>query len=84
MAKSSTTIVHTIREFGRCLNSCLLSIILGESYLRLLAHLPFGRTFPETYPEFLTKDHLAVGYINWTKKYGIVSSNLALVTQYLC
>ncbi|PVH73674.1 FAD/NAD(P)-binding domain-containing protein [Cadophora sp. DSE1049] len=39
--------------------------------IREFAHLPFDRTFPERYPEFLTKDDLAEGYINWTKKYGI-------------
>lgn len=38
---------------------------------REYAHLPFERTFPEIYPEWLAKDDLAEGYQNWVKKYGI-------------
>jgi hypothetical protein len=37
------------------------------------AHLPFDRTFPPHYPQYLTKDDLAQGYLDWSKKYGIVS-----------
>jgi hypothetical protein len=79
MTDSSIAIVHTIREFGTCL--CWL-VILGESYLRFSGHLPFDRTFPDSYPEFLTKDHLADGYLRWTRKYGIVSGNLASTARY--
>lgn len=37
------------------------------------AHLPFERTFPSTYQEFLTKDDLAKGYREWVNKFEIVS-----------
>lgn len=83
MAEISTEIVHTIREFGKCLGSFRPLLMLRESYLWLSAHLPFDRTFPESYPEFLTKDDLAEGYIKWTKKYGVVSRNLGFVTRHL-
>ncbi|KAL3481715.1 flavin-containing monooxygenase [Aspergillus californicus] len=39
--------------------------------VREYAHLPFERTFGDDYQEFLTKDDLADGYAQWTKKYGI-------------
>ncbi|KAF7552096.1 hypothetical protein G7Z17_g4525 [Cylindrodendrum hubeiense] len=39
--------------------------------VREFAHLPFDRTFPSTYREFLTKDDLASGYHNWANKYDI-------------
>ncbi|KPM39840.1 hypothetical protein AK830_g6729 [Neonectria ditissima] len=39
--------------------------------VREFAHLPFDRTFPASYPEFLTKDNLASGYRNWATKYDI-------------
>jgi cation diffusion facilitator CzcD-associated flavoprotein CzcO len=35
--------------------------------------LPFDRTFPDSYPEYLTKNDLATGYSNWVKKFNIVS-----------
>ncbi|EXJ57737.1 uncharacterized protein A1O5_12527 [Cladophialophora psammophila CBS 110553] len=35
------------------------------------SHLPFDRTFPPHYPQYLTKDDLAQGYLDWAKKYGI-------------
>lgn len=38
---------------------------------REYAHLPFDRTFPSTYQEFLTKDDLARGYAAWVEKFGI-------------
>ncbi|EXJ68682.1 uncharacterized protein A1O5_08476 [Cladophialophora psammophila CBS 110553] len=34
-------------------------------------HLPFDRTFPLPYQEFLTKYDLASGYKDWVKKFGI-------------
>ncbi|KAJ5951535.1 uncharacterized protein N7479_009948 [Penicillium vulpinum] len=34
-------------------------------------HLPFYRTFPGTYREFLTKDDLAQGYKEWVDRLGI-------------
>ncbi|OAP55015.1 hypothetical protein AYL99_10715 [Fonsecaea erecta] len=34
-------------------------------------HLPFERTFDETYPLYLTKFDLARGYQQWASKYGI-------------
>ncbi|OAL23978.1 hypothetical protein AYO22_06002 [Fonsecaea multimorphosa] len=34
-------------------------------------HLPFERTFDETYPLYLTKFDLARGYQQWVSKYGI-------------
>ena len=37
------------------------------------AHLPFERTFPSTYQEWLTKGDLAEGYRRWAKNYDIVS-----------
>ena len=38
---------------------------------REYSHLPFDRTFPSSYQEFLTKDDLARGYRDWVKKYDI-------------
>lgn len=38
---------------------------------REYAHLPFDRTFPDHYQEYLTKDDLAQGYKNWVAKFGI-------------
>ncbi|KAF2703732.1 FAD/NAD(P)-binding domain-containing protein [Pleomassaria siparia CBS 279.74] len=38
---------------------------------RQYSHLPFNRTFPSTYQEWLTKDDLAQGYQDWVKRYGI-------------
>jgi thioredoxin reductase len=38
---------------------------------REYAHLPFDRTFPAHYQEWLTKDDLAQGYRDWTSKFGI-------------
>ncbi|KIV77303.1 hypothetical protein PV11_09110 [Exophiala sideris] len=35
------------------------------------SHLPFDRTFPPHYPEYLSKDDLAQGYLEWSKKFGI-------------
>jgi thioredoxin reductase len=35
------------------------------------AHLPFDRTFPAHYQEWLTKDELAQGYRDWVFKFGI-------------
>lgn len=51
--------------------------------IREYAHLPFNRTFPNSYQEFLTKDDLAQGYIDWARKYGIdkhVLTETALVS----
>ncbi|KAH8652009.1 hypothetical protein BGZ61DRAFT_374837 [Ilyonectria robusta] len=39
--------------------------------VREFAHLPFERTFPASYPEFLPKDDLASGYRKWASKYDI-------------
>lgn len=45
------------------------------------SHLPFDRTFPPSYPEFLTKDNLAQGYQDWVNKYDInVSLKTALIS----
>jgi thioredoxin reductase len=38
---------------------------------REYAHLPFDRTFPDNYQEYLTKDDLAQGYKDWVAKFGI-------------
>jgi cation diffusion facilitator CzcD-associated flavoprotein CzcO len=38
---------------------------------REYAHLPFDRTFPAHYQEWLTKDDLAQGYRDWVSKFGI-------------
>lgn len=38
---------------------------------REYAHLPFDRTFPSTYQDWLTKDDLAQGYKDWVLKFGI-------------
>ena len=38
---------------------------------REYGHLPFDRTFPLPYQEFLTKYDLARGYKDWTEKFGI-------------
>ncbi|KAJ5154649.1 Flavin-containing monooxygenase [Penicillium coprophilum] len=35
------------------------------------SHLPFDRTFPDTYQRFLTKKDLAKGYQDWVAKFGI-------------
>ncbi|KAK7906304.1 hypothetical protein LTR67_001030 [Exophiala xenobiotica] len=48
--------------------------------VREFAHLPFERTFPSTYQEWLTKYDLAEGYQRWAKKYGI---NIFLSTSLL-
>ncbi|KIW95797.1 uncharacterized protein Z519_02861 [Cladophialophora bantiana CBS 173.52] len=39
--------------------------------IREFAHLPFERTFPATYQEFLTKDDLAKGFREWAAKFDI-------------
>ncbi|KIW56390.1 hypothetical protein PV05_05055 [Exophiala xenobiotica] len=39
--------------------------------VREFAHLPFERTFPATYQEFLTKDDLAKGFREWAAKFDI-------------
>ncbi|KAI9693499.1 MAG: hypothetical protein M1820_009235 [Bogoriella megaspora] len=39
--------------------------------IREYSHLPFDRTFPESYQEFLTTGDLAKGYRDWVAKYGI-------------
>lgn len=39
--------------------------------IREYAHLPFDRTFPDHYQEWLTKDDLAQGYKDWVAKFGI-------------
>ncbi|KAF2796703.1 FAD/NAD(P)-binding domain-containing protein [Melanomma pulvis-pyrius CBS 109.77] len=39
--------------------------------IREFAHLPFDRTFPDTYGEWLTKDEMAQGYKTWATKYDI-------------
>ena len=61
-------IVHTTRE------SCKRGVSLRNRSTSncSTAHLPFDRTFPSTYPQYLTKDHLACGYSDWAKKFGIV------------
>ncbi|KAH9213912.1 putative flavin-containing monooxygenase [Leptodontidium sp. 2 PMI_412] len=38
---------------------------------RNYAHLPFERTFPPEFQQYLTKDELAMGYHAWVKKFGI-------------
>jgi thioredoxin reductase len=38
---------------------------------REYAHLPFDRTFPSHYQDWLTKDDLAQGYKDWVSKFGI-------------
>ena len=38
---------------------------------REYSHLPFNRTFPSEYQEWLTKDDLARGYQDWVKKFDI-------------
>ncbi|ORY17305.1 putative flavin-containing monooxygenase [Clohesyomyces aquaticus] len=38
---------------------------------RQYSHLPFNRTFPSHYQEWLTKDDLARGYKDWVKTYNI-------------
>lgn len=38
---------------------------------REYSHLPFDRTFPLPYQEFLTKNDLAKGYKDWVDKFGI-------------
>lgn len=49
--------------------------------IREFAHLPFERTFPkDSYPEFLTKDMLSVGYKKWAQTYGI---NIWCSTKFL-
>ena len=40
------------------------------------AHLPFDRTFPDSYPDYLPKNDLATGYSDWAKKYNIVRTPL--------
>ena len=35
------------------------------------SHLPFNRTFPSHYPQYLGKDDLARGYSDWAHDYGI-------------
>ncbi|KAK5206340.1 hypothetical protein LTR41_007778 [Exophiala xenobiotica] len=35
------------------------------------SHLPFNRTFPSHYPQYLGKDDLARGYSDWARHYGI-------------
>jgi hypothetical protein len=37
-------------------------------------HLPFDRTFPLPYQEFLTKYDLARGYRDWVRKFGVESN----------
>ena len=37
-----------------------------------IAHLPFDRTFPSKYPQYLTKEDLARGYSEWADRFGIV------------
>ncbi|KIY01279.1 uncharacterized protein Z520_02831 [Fonsecaea multimorphosa CBS 102226] len=48
---------------------------IGDSwktrYRSTKPHLPFDRTFPPHYPEYLTKDDLAQGYRDWAKKFRI-------------
>ncbi|KAK0117991.1 hypothetical protein ONS95_012302 [Cadophora gregata] len=38
---------------------------------REYAHLPFERTFPSRYQEFLSRDDLVEGYRNWADKFNI-------------
>ena len=38
---------------------------------REYSHLPFERTFPDTFPEYLSKDQLAQGFNDWSWKYGV-------------
>ncbi|KAF2464232.1 FAD/NAD(P)-binding domain-containing protein [Lindgomyces ingoldianus] len=49
--------------------------------IRQYSHLPFNRTFPSHYQEWLTKDDLAQGYKDWVKTYNI---NIWLSTRLLC
>ncbi|EOD43906.1 putative flavin-containing monooxygenase protein [Neofusicoccum parvum UCRNP2] len=48
--------------------------------VREFSHLPFERTFPDSYPEFLTRLHLAEAYKEWAKRYNI---NIKLSTKLL-
>ncbi|GME31059.1 dimethylaniline monooxygenase (N-oxide forming) [Neofusicoccum parvum] len=48
--------------------------------VREFSHLPFERTFPDSYPEFLTRLHLAEAYKEWAKRYDI---NMKLSTKLL-
>ncbi|KAL2855944.1 hypothetical protein BJY01DRAFT_243125 [Aspergillus pseudoustus] len=38
---------------------------------REFAHLPFGRTFTPEYQEYLTKDDVAKGFVEWADKFDI-------------
>jgi hypothetical protein len=48
---------------------------------REYAHLPFDRTFPAHYQEWLTKDDLAQGYRDWVSKFGINVRQKSKVTS---
>ncbi|KAI9659393.1 MAG: hypothetical protein M1821_001651 [Bathelium mastoideum] len=39
--------------------------------IREYSHLPFDRTFPDLYPEYLSSDDLAKGHRDWVSKYKI-------------
>lgn len=39
---------------------------------RVIAHLPFDRTFGPDYEEFLHKDSLGRGHQEWAHRFGIV------------
>jgi hypothetical protein len=63
--------VHTIREFGE-IQQFFKSPYRAKTY-NFIAQLPFEKTFPDTFQEFLVKDELADAYARWVKKYDIVS-----------
>ncbi|KAJ5174146.1 uncharacterized protein N7482_000023 [Penicillium canariense] len=42
-----------------------------STYMSSKAHLPFERTFPASYNEYLTKNDLARGYQEWVAKYDV-------------
>ena len=56
-------------EVGDCWKTRYSSAKLHTT--REYAHLPFDRTFPPHYQEWLTKDDLAQGYRDWVSKFGI-------------
>ncbi len=69
--QANSSSVHTVREFGNTPGSRLNRSQKADDYST--AHLPYERTFPATYQEFLTKDDLAKGFREWQAKFNIVS-----------
>ncbi|CZR68760.1 related to flavin-containing monooxygenase [Phialocephala subalpina] len=65
----SYVILDKHSEVGDCWRTRYDSVKLHT--IREFAHLPFDRTFPSTYQQWLTKDDMARGYQDWAKKFGI-------------